>query len=488
MAIRNLIFDYGGVLVDLSLQRTEEAFTRLGFDVEGMLGQYGHEAMFADLEEGRIDEAAFYEALQAKSELRIKNSEFKMAWCAMLLGVPARRLRMLERLSQTYRVSLLSNTNAIHWRYSCERFFAPQGFRPEAVFDHLFLSYRMHTAKPSADIFEQVLRESGYRPEETLFIDDSGANCEAFARLGVHTFTPAEPDDWMPKAATIGFFDGVHRGHRCLIRQLAEAARERALPSLVITFDRHPRLVLDAAYLPALLTTLEEKRHFIGQTDADLLRVLPFTRELAALTAPEFMRKVLRERLNVKTLVMGYDHQFGHGGGTREEYVEWGREAGIEVLFAEEVEGEKTSSSVIRRRLAAGDVEGAAQLLGAPYRLTGTVAHGRGVGHQIGFPTANLLPPPDKLTPASGVYAVRVMLPSGQYKQGMLNIGRRPTLHNGSDVSYEVHVLDFSGSLYGETLSVELLRRLRPEQPFESLDALRAQLQRDAQEVRRLLL
>lgn len=487
MAIRNLIFDYGGVITDLSLRASKDAFAALGLDVERLLGQFGHEGLFAAFEEGRIGEEEFYAALRAKSKLKIQNSEFKKAWCAMLLGVPERRLRMLEKLSREYNLALLSNTNAIHWQYSVEHFFTPLGFRPERVFRHLFLSYRMGLAKPCPEIFAEVLRKSGWRPEETLFIDDSEANCAAFARLGVHTLTPAEPDDWMPKAATIGFFDGVHRGHRCLIGQLRAEAERRGLASEVITFDRHPRLVLDDAYRPALLTTLDEKLRLLRETGVDLVRLLPFTRELAQRSAREFMREVLREQLNVRLLVMGYDHRFGHGGGTREEYAAWGREAGIEVLFADELGGEKTSSSVIRRRLGEGDVEGATRLLAHAFCLTGRVVRGRGVGHQIGFPTANLLPASDKLMPPRGVYAVSVTLTDGTLRAGMLNVGRRPTLHNGHDTTYEVHILDFEGDLYGQTLTVALRRRLRTEREFASIEELRAQLARDAQEARNAL-
>lgn len=481
MPIRNIIFDFGGVIVDLNIGATVAAFERLGANVGDFIGRTRQSGLFADLELGLISEEAFMERLRAYGPAS------REAWCAMLVDVPARRLAALRRLAKTYHLSLLSNTNDIHWHYALERFFAPQGFRPEDVFEHVFLSQCMHLAKPSRAIFEQVLAESGYKPEETLFVDDSAENCTAFAALGVRTFTPQEADDWVPKVATIGMFDGVHRGHRHLLRQVAEEARRRDLASMVLTFDRHPRRVLDEAYQPSLLSTLDEKVHLIEATDIDICRVVPFTRELATLTAREFMAEVLRDRLHVEVLVMGYDHHFGHGGGTREDYVEWGKETGIDVVFAEELEGEKTSSSAVRRLLAAGDVEGAGRLLGYPYMLSGEVVEGRGVGHQLGFPTANIAVSSDKLPPRAGVYAVWAELPDGTRRKGMLNIGSRPTLHNGTDTTYEVNILDFIGDLYGKPLRLSLIQRLRSEQTFASLDALRAQLTADAARASQML-
>ncbi len=287
--------------------------------------------------------------------------------------------------------------------------------------------------------------------------------------------------------ATIGFFDGVHRGHQCLVSQVSGLARELCCPSMVITFDRHPRQVLHSDYIPQLLSTLEEKKALLQALGIDRLEVLPFTRELSRMTALEFMRQVLRDRLQVSTLVMGYDHHFGSDGGTFPDYVEWGRQAGIEVVLARELEGEKVSSSRIRRFLAQGDVRMANHLLGYTYSLEGEVVCGHQVGRHIGFPTANLQVRNDKLLPALGVYAVRVTVSDGTTYGGMLCIGHRPTLNNGSELSVEANLFDFRGNLYGQKVKLSMVDRLRDEQSFPSVQALQHQLEQDAVQARQRL-
>lgn len=288
-------------------------------------------------------------------------------------------------------------------------------------------------------------------------------------------------------AATIGFFDGVHQGHRCLVEQLCQWAGRLGLGSMVVTFDHHPRQVLHADYVPALLSTLDEKVELLRLTGVDEVRVLHFTPDMAALDALHFMREVLAARLNVGALLMGYDHRFGHGGGTPDQYVAWGRQVGMPVALATEWTGGKVSSSVIRRLLQEGDATEAARLLGRPYSLAGVVTGGHRVGHRLGYPTANLSLPAGKLVPACGAYAVRCILPGGARHGGMLCIGRRPTLHNGNDVSVEVNVFDFHGDLYNKEMSVDLVAHLRPERAFPSLEALREQLARDEAQARNIL-
>ena len=289
--------------------------------------------------------------------------------------------------------------------------------------------------------------------------------------------------------ATIGFFDGVHRGHQCLIRQVRDEALRRGMRSLLITFDRHPRSVFAPAAVPPLLTTAEEKMELLRATGVDEIYVLPFDKEMAALTAKEFMQQVLKEQLGVEVLVIGYDHRFGRPAPATKsqgtlptegfpEYQAYGREMGIEVVLAKELEGEHVSSSEIRRALAAGDVQRAAQLLGRPYTWTGRVVHGHEVGRQLGFPTANLVAVDSgqltvgKMLPANGAYAV---------VGGMLNIGTRPTIGNGSDVSVEVNLFDICDNLYGQTLTLSFIARLREERRFESEEDLIRQLQHDKQ-------
>ena len=287
--------------------------------------------------------------------------------------------------------------------------------------------------------------------------------------------------------ATIGFFDGVHRGHQCLVSQVCRLAHERCCPSLVITFDKHPRQVLQSDYIPQLLSTLTEKKALLNASGIDRLEVLPFTVELSRLTALQFMQQVLRDQLQVKTLVMGYDHRFGCGGGEFADYVEWGRQTGIDVVLAHELEGVKVSSSRIRRFLAEGDVRQANTLLGYQYALQGVVVSGHQVGRLIGFPTANLKVQEDKLLPAQGVYAVRVTIEAEATYDGMLCIGHRPTLNNGDELSVEANLFDFSGDLYGKKVKLMLVDRLRDEQPFPSVQALQQQLEQDAVRAKKVL-
>lgn len=287
--------------------------------------------------------------------------------------------------------------------------------------------------------------------------------------------------------ATIGFFDGVHRGHQCLVGQVCRLANSLCCPSLIITFDRHPRQVLHSDYIPQLLSTLPEKEAMLRSSGIDCLEVLPFTEEMSRLTALAFMQQVLVTRLNVQTLVMGYDHHFGCDGGTFADYVEWGRQAGIDIILAHELEGEKVSSSRIRRFLVDGDVKQANHMLGYQYSLQGVVVSGHQVGRHIGFPTANLDVQSDKLLPGCGVYAVKITIEEDITYDGMLCIGHRPTLHNGNDLSIEANLFGFDGDLYGKKLKFSLVDRLRDEQSFPSIQALQQQLELDAIKAKEIL-
>lgn len=291
--------------------------------------------------------------------------------------------------------------------------------------------------------------------------------------------------------ATIGFFDGVHRGHQFVIGCVAAEARRRGLRSVVVTFDSHPREVVAGCTAPELLTSLADKRRLIVEAGADCCEVLRFDKELAGLSAHEFMSEVLRGRLGVEVLLLGYDNRFGRRDGNDEgfeDYVAYGRELGIEVLRLGQYE--KISSSAIRQAIACGDVTVANGLLGRRYSITGTVVHGFAEGHKLGFPTANLstdsIP---QLIPGRGVYLVRVTglkdsTLAGRY--GMMNIGLRPTF-GGEALSVEVNVFDYSGDLYGKELRVELLQRIREERRFSSHDGLRRQLEQDRETCRELI-
>ncbi len=290
--------------------------------------------------------------------------------------------------------------------------------------------------------------------------------------------------------ATIGFFDGVHRGHRFLIDQVKNLAAEYHLSSALITFPVHPRKIMQADYQPELLSTPKEKEVLLWQTGVDHCLMLPFTFELSKLSAYEFMRDVLKKQLNVRILVIGYDHRFGHNRSESfDDYCRFGKELDMEVVKAQAcvLNGVHISSSVIRAFLSEGEIRRANKCLGYRYNLEGTIVDGHKVGRTLGFPTANLsVSDPDKLVPANGVYAVIVHLEGCIYK-GMLNIGYRPTLENGTGRSIEVHILHFSADIYQKTMRIEFVDRIRDEKRFRRIEELTAQLGRDAERVEHLL-
>ena len=292
------------------------------------------------------------------------------------------------------------------------------------------------------------------------------------------------PQALAPSVATIGFFDGVHLGHRHLINQVKMAASLNGWCSSIITFPVHPRQVIQSNYQPSLLSSPEEKVELLGTTGIDNCILLPFTRELSQLTAREFMQ-LLYDNYKVRMLVIGYDHRFGHNRAeTFEDYCRYGRELGIHIMQATAYtqEQDKVSSSAIRRALLSGEISTATKYLGYNYFMQGTIVSGYQVGRKIGFPTANLqVDFCNKLIPAIGVYAVRVSVNRQNYK-GMLNIGHRPTINNGTDLSIEVHILDFEGDIYNQPMRIEFVDFLRPEAKFQSVDELVLQIQKDKEE------
>ena len=289
--------------------------------------------------------------------------------------------------------------------------------------------------------------------------------------------------------ATIGFFDGVHLGHRFLIDEVKAAAAQRGLPSAVITFPTHPRSVLQQAYQPRLLNSFADKQRLLATTGVDYCIVLDFTEALSQLSAEAFLR-ILATQWRVKGLVIGYDHRFGHDRRDGfEQYVEYGQRWGIEILKAAAFDAGHTavSSSEIRRLVQEGKVERAAQLLTYAYHISGRIVSGYKVGRTLGFPTANIQPDdPMQLLPGIGVYAVWVEVAGQRYK-GMLYIGSRPTLDNGTQLSIEVHILHFSGDIYNDPIRVSFAHFVRGDEKFDSLEALKAQLMRDREVVDQLL-
>ena len=253
---------------------------------------------------------------------------------------------------------------------------------------------------------------------------------------------------------------------------------------MLVTFDRHPRTVFAPEAVPPLLTTSEEKTALLKATGIDEICFLPFDRELAAMSAHDFMAEILQRKLHTGVLVIGYDHRFGHNREEGfEQYVQYGKEMGLEVVQAQvcSIEHVNVSSSVVRSFLGEGYVDMANRCLGYEYAIEGRVVHGFQVGRKLGFPTANIQPEDaDKMLPANGVYAVKVDV-QGRKCFGMLNIGCRPTLDNGSDTSIEAHLFDFEGNLYGQTLTLFFLARLRAEYRFTSEEALAQQLLLDKQ-------
>ncbi|MBQ9177953.1 MAG: bifunctional riboflavin kinase/FAD synthetase [Prevotella sp.] len=292
--------------------------------------------------------------------------------------------------------------------------------------------------------------------------------------------------------ATVGFFDGVHSGHRYLIDRLKAVARENNCMSMIITFDKHPRQVLNSDYKPMLLSTLDEKLNLLSQTGIDCCVVLPFTADMADLSAHDFMKTILSERLSVATLMIGYDNRFGHRREDGyEQYVAYGKELGISVIDSDSFSygNGSVSSSMVRRFISAGDVERAAECLGRPYSLSGMVVHGEAKGRTIGFPTANIVPADaDKLIPDGGVYAVLVSLDdSSTILNGMMNIGSRPTF-DGKMQTLEVHIFDFDGDIYKHSLRVFFIKKIRNERCFSSPDELAKQLETDEKVCRLQLL
>lgn len=290
-----------------------------------------------------------------------------------------------------------------------------------------------------------------------------------------------------PMVAAIGFFDGVHRGHRYLLDQVIATARQQHGAALAVTFANHPRHLLDADYHPALLTTADEKLERLAAAGIDACVVLDFDRATAALTAADFMR-YLHDDLGVVTLIMGYDHHFGSDHLAFAEYVAAGRANGLTVVRAAAYATEEftVSSSTVRRLLEVGQVERARQCLGYPYALSGRVVEGQKLGRRLGYPTANLRPTADKMVPGRGVYAVDARVDGVPYA-AMLNIGCRPTVDDGRGATIEAHLFDFNGDLYGRDMQVNFLHRLRDEQHFDTLEALQQQLANDARRARALL-
>ncbi|MGH7601173.1 MAG: bifunctional riboflavin kinase/FAD synthetase [bacterium] len=284
---------------------------------------------------------------------------------------------------------------------------------------------------------------------------------------------------------TVGTFDGLHCGHQAILAELKQKARARQGSTTVVTFDPHPQVVLQRPDKPPvqILTTIEEKIVLLREADIDRLVVISFTLQFSRTPSETFVREILWQRLGMQAVVIGHDHGFGKNReGDFATLERIGKELNFSVYEVPpyEMNGVTLSSTRVREALLDGEVEKASRYLGRPYSLSGAVAAGDGRGKTLGFPTANVAPGDDKkLVPANGVYAVWVESEKLKTKYpGMMNIGYRPTFGKTTRV-LEVHVLDFSGDLYGANLTIHFVAKLRNEQKFESSQALMAQLQQD---------
>lgn len=287
------------------------------------------------------------------------------------------------------------------------------------------------------------------------------------------------------KVAAVGTFDGVHLGHAAVLSMVRETAARLNLEPAAITFDRHPLTLIAPLRAPLAITTLEKKTDLLTKAGVTPV-VLPFDENLRATTARQWMR-LIHDTLGVTHLVVGYDNTFGSDGLALSiaDYRLLGEAVGISVSEAPFVEG--VSSSAIRKAIAAGDIADANRMLGRRFSLPGTVVEGNRLGRTIGFPTANLLPVPGLVLPANGVYAAIAVLPGGKKEQAVVNIGVRPTVRRGNDLTVEAHILDWHGNLYGHRISLLFQRRLRDEIQFNSIDALRGQIEKDASQAKLFL-
>jgi riboflavin kinase/FMN adenylyltransferase len=291
-------------------------------------------------------------------------------------------------------------------------------------------------------------------------------------------------DAWL----TIGVFDGIHRGHQAILRQLVAGAQSSGAPSVLLTFDPHPAVIL-AGRMIKLLTTPAERAALAGELGVDVVITHPFDREVSGLSARDFMGR-LKEHLGLNHLLVGYDFALGKNReGNIQRLADLGAELGysVQVIGAVSDESGVISSTEIRKLISLGNVEAAASLLGRSYSLSGPVVHGDGRGRHINIPTANIQVPESKLLPANGIYASRIRVGGVAYASAT-NIGYNPTFTPDKRTpNVEAHILDFDRDLYGEHVTLEFVSRLREEMRFNSVEALLEQIHADIEQTRRLV-
>ena len=300
----------------------------------------------------------------------------------------------------------------------------------------------------------------------------------------ITTFTTQQPT-----VLTIGTFDGVHLGHQKIIERVVATARQEGLLATIFTFFPHPRMVVQHDKSLKLIHTLEEKKQLLQRLGVDLLVVQPFNEAFAQLTAEEFVSTILVQHLNVKKVIIGYDHRFGRNRTANINDMRlFGEKYGfaVEEISVQEVDEVSVSSTKIREALNKGDVTTAEHYLGTPYSLTGTVVHGLQLGRTLGYPTANIQVTEDyKLIPKDGVYAVYSYIDARKV-YGMMSIGKNPTIE-GKGASIEVYFFDFNGDLYDRELTIYFVKYLREERKFSSVALLKKQLQDDETTARKAI-
>ena len=290
-----------------------------------------------------------------------------------------------------------------------------------------------------------------------------------------------------PTALTVGNFDGVHLGHRAMVDRVARIARERGLSACVMTFEPHPREFFAPDQAPTRLTSLREKLELLAGLGVEQTLVCRFDFDFARITAEEFVERIVVRGLGARYVLVGDDFRFGaRRGGDFDLLAAEARRHGFEAerMPSVEVDGVRASSTEVRTRLAAGDMDGAARLLGRPYSITGRVVQGDRLGRELGFPTANVRMQHNR-PPVMGIFAVEVAGLGGDPLPGAASLGLRPTVHSGARPVLEVHLLDFSGDIYGRRVQVRFLKKLRDEEKYPDLAALTAAIARDVEEVKR---
>jgi riboflavin kinase/FMN adenylyltransferase len=288
-------------------------------------------------------------------------------------------------------------------------------------------------------------------------------------------------------SVALGNFDGVHLGHQEILKRTVDTAHRKGREAVVYTFDPHPRLVLNQAPEIPQITTAEEKADLLGSLGIDVLVLAEFTKEFARQTPEDFVENTLVEELAIRNLFVGENYRFGSGrSGTPAQLRRMGQERGfsVHVVPSVKVRGEVVSSTLIRKLLLSGRISEANEMLGRPFFVQGNVIHGHSRGKGLGYPTANIKPD-RKLRPPDGVYAVFCQFQNRVY-QAVMNIGKNPTFHDRK-TSFEAHLLDFSDELYGSTIKLFFIERLRPERTFGSVDELKSQIARDVEKARSLL-